>query len=109
MKTQKLFKLWSLFYLSGCLLLGSVSAHELLIPSQIKEPLEKIYLSCDRIFIHPEGIFYVDEMGEVLPTRFVGSDECGLYILAPRERCPNCGQSKKGGVCQNPYCECYGK
>lgn len=110
MKARKLFML-ALICFSILVSLQYGVAREEFLPYQTKEPLiEKVYLSSDRIFIYPEGIFYLDELGEVVPARFVASDGSGLYIFADRiYQCPCCNRGNRDNKCNNPNCPLYGK
>jgi len=109
MKVHKflLLMLVGLFALS---VLGQGNAHEQVVQEEVTEPsFEKIYLSPDRILIYPEGIFYLNEAGDVAPARLISSDAAGLFIVAATYRCPACGWANHDNVCINRKCPLYGK
>jgi hypothetical protein len=109
MKVHKLFLLLliGIFSLS---MDGQGYTQEQLIQEEINElSFEKIYLSPDRILIYPEGIFYLNEAGDVVPARLVASDAAGLYIVAAAYKCPACGRYNRDNICHNPQCPLNGK
>lgn len=71
--------------------------------------LEKTYLSSERIFIHAEGIFFMNDMGNVVPARFIGSDASGLFVCAAMYQCPGCRRWNSDNVCGNSRCSLYGR
>jgi|GEM_PF-6313640 len=70
---------------------------------------EKIYVSPDCIYIYPEGIFYLNEIAEVVPARLVASDALGVYVVAKYYRCPACGTYNRNNVCIKTTCPLYRK
>ncbi|MCH9624976.1 MAG: hypothetical protein S4CHLAM123_01380 [Chlamydiales bacterium] len=109
MRAQKLLLLM-LVGLFGLSVLGQGYAQEQLIEEEMTKPsFEKIYLSPDRILIYPEGIFYLNEAGDVVPARLVASDASGLYAVAATYRCPGCGWRNSDNRCINRKCPLYGK
>lgn len=77
---------------------------------QMMEPcFEKVYVSPDRVLIYPEGIFYLNESGELASARLVASDASGLYVIATAYRCPACGRYNRTNVCRNKACPLFNK
>ena len=71
--------------------------------------LEKTYISPERVFMHAEGIFFMNDMGHVVPARLIGSDLRGLYVLAVNYQCSICGWANGNNICINRRCPYYGK
>jgi len=105
---MKALKFLMLAFISAFSLLPFTSGHaieQLMQEQQMKVPsYEKVYVSPDEVLIYPEGIFYLNESGEVAPARLVASDACGLYIVAAAYKCPSCGRYNRNNVCHNPEC-----
>lgn len=109
MTIRKFFMLTAVSLFS---LLTSINghAHESFDQEEMTENyLEKTYLSSDRIFIHAEGIFFMNDIGHVVPARFIGSDSFGIYAVAANYRCPGCGRMNSDNICGNGRCPLYGK
>ena len=110
---MKALKFLMLAFISAFSLLSFTSGHasELLMQEQqMMEPaFEKVYVSPDRVLIYPEGIFYLNESGEVASARLVASDASGLYIVAAAYKCPGCGRYNRDNICYNERCPLYGK
>lgn len=85
-------------------------AHESFDQDEMTENyVEKTYISPDRIFIHAEGIFFKNDMGHVVPARFIGSDASGIYAVGALYRCPACRRMNDNNICGNPRCSMYMK
>ena len=109
MRTHKLF-MWTVISVFSIFALGNGYAQELLDQTQITEPVfEKVYVSPDRILIYPEGVFFLNEAGEVASARLVASDAFGLYIVTTSYQCPACRRRNRDNVCMNQKCPLYGK
>jgi hypothetical protein len=106
MKSLRLLTLISAFSMLS-LTNGHASEHFVQEPQMTESSFEKIYVSADRILIHPEGIFYLNEAGELASARMVASDASGLYVVADYYICGNCGWANGDGKCINMNCPLY--
>lgn len=83
-------------------------AQELFDQEEMTEKyVEKTYISPERIFIHPEGIFFMNDVGDVIPARLIGSNSLGIYAVAFYQ-CPACGRMSRDNICLYPRCPKYG-
>lgn len=56
------------------------------------EQKQKIYTSPDKIMVMPDGIFYMNEVGDFQPVSCVAYDEVGVYVVAVKT-CDYCHRS----------------
>lgn len=71
--------------------------------------LQKIYVTPDQIHIIPEGIFFLNEEGNLIQACGIFSDQSGIYAVAARYKCPACGWWNNNNICNNTGCPLYGK
>ena len=50
----------------------------------------KIYMPSEKIMIMPNGIFFMNEVGDVCPASMVSCDEGGIFVVSEGE-CFVCG------------------
>jgi hypothetical protein len=74
---------------------------------QIARQEDKIYVSPDRIRIVPDGIFYMNEVGEFQPVNMVSSDEGGVFIVSNQIQCSTCRAWSSDGNLHKFWCPFY--
>jgi hypothetical protein len=70
--------------------------------------VEKIYVQPSQLHITHEGIYFLNEEGDLKKAICLLSDAQGIYILASVFECPVCRRPRWVGVCKTPTCPLYG-
>lgn len=71
---------------------------------------EKLYLDKEQISFQDNEILFLNEVGQWMPTSFVGKDDHGLFINNFRGKpCPECNCLMYDGMCMNTNCKRYMK
>ena len=104
---------------TGLYIMAGIYKQQPLNREEVAEPpVEKIYVSPDRILIATKGrLFCFNEAGNMIPVRSISSDETGLYIVAGMQayQCPRCGHWNENegyedskDCCINVKCPLFG-
>jgi hypothetical protein len=71
--------------------------------------LEKIYVQPSQLHIISEGIFFLNETGNLEQACGLFSDAKGIYVLKTFYTCPSCGRANRNNVCKTYGCPLEGK
>ena len=73
-----------------------------------QETCIRMYLKSSQIHIATEGIYYVDEAGNLEKANSIFSDNEGIYVLK-YFHCPACGRVNNKNICYQTDCSLYGQ
>jgi len=74
----------ALFFISLSILPAFVNADEGMQNEQ------KIYVQPEKVMVMPDGIFYINEVGDFCPVSMISCDSGGVFVVA-NDVCSICG------------------